>query len=104
MIDRLFRAPALLGAILGTTLAPAPASAQGKTAAPPAWVRRYLAAEHHGDHFAHAWVARGAQVAASIARARGTGTSANPLGAAIIGATTPQDIRGTFKVAVLATT
>ncbi len=104
MIDRLFRAPVLLAAALGTTLATAPASAQGTTAAPPAWVRRYLAAEHHGDHFAHAWLARGAQVAASIARASGPGASANPFGAAIIGATTPQDIRGTFKVAVLATT
>lgn len=68
------------------------------------WVRRYLAAEHQGDHFAHAWVARGAQVAANIARAPLSGASGTLGMASIVGAPAQYNISGTFRVAVLATT
>jgi len=79
-----------LAALVGATLAPQLARAQSGATAPPAWVQQYLSAEHQ-DHFAHAWVGR-----AAMLDALRNGPQA--------GAPAQYNLRGTFRVAVLAAT
>ena len=93
MFTQFRRAPVLPATALLAALVAGPLRAQQAGSVPPAYAQRYFAAEHHDDHFAHAWLGK----ANTIAQVR---SSAN----LFLGVPGQYDLHGTFRVAVVPAT